>query len=161
MASSIFSLTLHTRLGLPHPMALSLTHCTYGQPINLMGIHLLEGSRRRKCTTSHDVQNTFASISKNVGFHIFHEQSHVRNDVFTLASILTKTSWCCVIHKWGQHYGWSCHYQFHSGKSSIKRCYFLRSCDNCDPSKWWALLWSTPMGYAFISCWTYLVVCTT
>jgi hypothetical protein len=58
-------------------MALSLTHCTYGQPINSMGIHLLEGSRTRKCTTSHDVQNTFASISKNVGFHIFHEQSHV------------------------------------------------------------------------------------
>jgi hypothetical protein len=58
-------------------MALSLTHCTYGQLINSMGIHLLEGSCGRKCTTSHDVQNTFASISKNVGFHIFHEQTHV------------------------------------------------------------------------------------
>jgi hypothetical protein len=42
-----------------------------------MGIHLLEGSRGRECTSHDVVQNAFASIAKNVGFHIFHEQMHV------------------------------------------------------------------------------------
>ncbi len=42
-----------------------------------MGIHLLEGSCGRECTSHDVVQNTFASIAKNVGFHIFHEQMHV------------------------------------------------------------------------------------
>jgi hypothetical protein len=40
-AFDIFSTTLRTRLGYPHPMIIGFVHCIYGQPINAMGIHLL------------------------------------------------------------------------------------------------------------------------
>jgi hypothetical protein len=43
-----------------------------------MGIHLLQCSHGKECTTFHDVvRNTFLSIVKDVKFHIFHEYTHV------------------------------------------------------------------------------------
>jgi hypothetical protein len=41
MTSSIFSLTICTKLGLPHPMIIGLTHYICDQSLNLTGIHLL------------------------------------------------------------------------------------------------------------------------
>ncbi len=75
---NIFSLTLCTELGLPHPMIIGLTHYICGQSLNLMGVHLLQCSHGNECTTFHDVvQNTFISIVKNVKFCIFREYTHV------------------------------------------------------------------------------------
>jgi hypothetical protein len=50
-------------LGLPYPLALGLTHCIYGQPLNPMGIHLLHYAHGGERITSHDVVwDAFVSI---------------------------------------------------------------------------------------------------
>jgi hypothetical protein len=60
----VFSFALCTRLGLLHSLALGVTHCICGQPLNLAGTHLLHCSHGCEWTTSHDVvQNVFSSIA--------------------------------------------------------------------------------------------------
>jgi hypothetical protein len=77
MTSNIFSLTLCTKLGPPHPMIIGLTHYICGQSLNLMGIHILQCFHGKKCIIFHDVQNVFLLIVKDVKFHIFHEYTHI------------------------------------------------------------------------------------
>jgi hypothetical protein len=54
LPSNVFPSTLQTKLNLPHPLALGLTHCIYAQPLNPIGIHLLCCAHGEKKTTSHD-----------------------------------------------------------------------------------------------------------
>jgi hypothetical protein len=65
----VFSSALWIKLGLPNPLAFNLTHCIFYQLLDSMGIHLLYCAHGGEKTTSHDViQNTFASVVKDVGF---------------------------------------------------------------------------------------------
>jgi hypothetical protein len=60
---NVFSFALWTKLGLPRPLVLGLTHYTCGQPLNPMGIHLLRYAHGGERTTSHDViWDAFVSI---------------------------------------------------------------------------------------------------
>lgn len=72
----VFSFALCTRLGLLHSLALGVTHCICGRPLNLAGTHLLHCSHGCEWTASHDVvQNVFSSIAWDVRFHVSHEQT--------------------------------------------------------------------------------------
>jgi len=64
-------------LGLPHPLALSLSHCIFGQPLDPMKIHLFCWVHGKERTTSYNVmQDAFASIVRNAGFHVMREHTH-------------------------------------------------------------------------------------
>jgi hypothetical protein len=64
-------------LGLPHPLAISLSHCIFGQPLDPMKIHLFCWVHGREMITSHNViWNAFASIVRNASFHVMHEHTH-------------------------------------------------------------------------------------
>jgi hypothetical protein len=59
-------------------MTLSLTHYVCGESLNPLGIHFLRCAHGREKTTSHDVvQDAFASIVKDAGFHVLWEQTYV------------------------------------------------------------------------------------
>jgi hypothetical protein len=59
--SNVFSFTMCTKLGLPHLLALGLSHYIDYQSLNPMGIHLLCCTHGKEKTTSHDVMwNAFA-----------------------------------------------------------------------------------------------------
>jgi hypothetical protein len=78
MAFDIFTLTLCTILGLPHPMACDLSRCICSKAINPTRIHLLHYVHGGERTTTHDaIQDYFASIVKDVGYHVVHKQTHV------------------------------------------------------------------------------------
>ncbi len=78
MASNIFSSTLCTRLGFPHPMVhrLFLMHMHQTHRFDRdMPTFSLHGE---DCIVTHDVvQDSLASIAKDVGFHVLRKQSHV------------------------------------------------------------------------------------
>ncbi len=62
-------------IGSFHPLTLGLSHCICEQPLHM---HLFHCARGEEKTTSHDVVcDAFASIMKDVRFHILHEQTHV------------------------------------------------------------------------------------
>ncbi len=74
----VFFTMLRIQCGFPHPLNLSLSHCTCGQPLDLMGIHLFRCTHGGERTTCHDVvQDVFASIMRDTRFHILREQIHV------------------------------------------------------------------------------------
>jgi hypothetical protein len=78
MVLNIFSIALHIKLGLPHLVTLGLAHCICGQPINSMTIHLMWCFHGGESTTIHYVGwDAFASIAKDVDFHVYHESTHV------------------------------------------------------------------------------------
>jgi hypothetical protein len=51
----VFFIALCIWLGLPHPLALGLSHCICGQPLDPMRIHLLSCAHGGERTVSHDV----------------------------------------------------------------------------------------------------------
>jgi hypothetical protein len=72
---NIFSLTLHNRLGFPHPIICGFFLCISSQPIDLLRIHIFHCAHGAKRTTIHDVVwNSFTSIVRDVGFHVLREQ---------------------------------------------------------------------------------------
>jgi len=74
--SNVFSYMLQTKLTLPHPLDLGMTHYIYGQPLNPMGIYLLCCAHGGERITSHDViYDAFASILIDVRFHVLQEQT--------------------------------------------------------------------------------------
>ncbi len=78
LSFDVFFCVLQTRLGFPHPLALSLTHCIYDQLLDPMQIHLFRYAHGGEKTTSHDViWDAFASITRDVGFHVLWEQTHI------------------------------------------------------------------------------------
>ncbi len=65
---------MRTKLGLPHPLALKLSHYICGQPLDSMGIHLFCCFHGKERVASHDAMwDAFASIVRDVGFHVAHE----------------------------------------------------------------------------------------
>jgi hypothetical protein len=71
LALNIFSFEMRTKLGLPHPLALRLSHYICGQPLASMGIHLFRSVHGKEKAASHDAMwDAFASIVKDVGFHV-------------------------------------------------------------------------------------------
>ncbi len=71
LSSPIFPTTFCMRLWLPHPSITCILWCMFTRPINPMGIHLLRCIHGNKCTKTHDVVcDTFATIARNVGFHM-------------------------------------------------------------------------------------------
>jgi len=78
MAYNILSSTLCIRLGFPPFIAHVFIQCICGQPIHLTRIHLCHCAHGEEHTGTHDaVRNSFASITKDVGFYILREQTHV------------------------------------------------------------------------------------
>jgi hypothetical protein len=76
--SNVFSCVLWTRLGLPHPLVLGLTHCICGHSLNPMGIHLLHCTHGGERIASYNaIQDAFVSIVRDAGFHILHKQTHI------------------------------------------------------------------------------------
>jgi hypothetical protein len=67
----IFSITLCTQLGLPHPSIVGICRCVCTHPINPMGIHLLQCVHSNERTKTHNViHDTFAIIVQDVYFHL-------------------------------------------------------------------------------------------
>ncbi len=118
LPSNVFSFALWTRLGLPHPLAFSLTHCIYDQPLNPMGIHLLRCTHGGERTTSHDVvQDVFMSIVKDMAFHVFvGTNSHF---FATFSSIFLSTCWYFFVNWWHWHISQCCNYRPHSSRHGI------------------------------------------
>jgi hypothetical protein len=55
LRSNVFSFVLQIRLGFPHPLVLSFTHCSYNQLLDPMGIDLLHYAHGGERVVSHDV----------------------------------------------------------------------------------------------------------
>jgi hypothetical protein len=73
MAFDILSLALCTRLNLPHLIAHSFSQC-----INSTRIHLLCCDNWGEHIVTHDVvRDSFASITKDVRFHVLWKQTHI------------------------------------------------------------------------------------
>ncbi len=69
---------MRTKLGVPHLLIFGLSHYIYGQPLDLMGIHLFCFAHGGEKMTSHNViWDAFVSITKDVGFHGAREQTHI------------------------------------------------------------------------------------
>jgi hypothetical protein len=69
---------MHTNLGLPHPLALGLSHCIYGQPLNPARIHLFHCAHGEERMASHGAMwDTFASMAIDVDFHVARKQIHI------------------------------------------------------------------------------------
>jgi hypothetical protein len=69
---------LQTKLGFPHSLALGLTHDICGQLLYAIRIHLLHYTYDGERITSYDaIRNVFASIVRDVGFHVLQEQTHI------------------------------------------------------------------------------------
>jgi len=67
--SLIFSKTLRTWLGLPHPSIANILQCVCTHPIDLMGIHFLCYVHGKECIGTHDViRDTFVTIAWNASF---------------------------------------------------------------------------------------------
>jgi hypothetical protein len=82
LASNVFSIALHTKLGLSHPLVLWVSHYICNQPLDLMGFHLLCYIHGGERTTSHDVVwNAFVVIVKDARFHVSKKQTHVLSPV--------------------------------------------------------------------------------
>jgi len=78
MASNIFSSTLYTKLGVHHPTVHGISQCICGQPIEPIRIHLLHCDHGGEHIATQDaVWDFFTSITKDVRFHVWHEQTHV------------------------------------------------------------------------------------
>jgi hypothetical protein len=78
LPSNIFPFMLDIKLGLPRPLVLGPTHCIFNQSLNPIGIHLFCCAHGGEEITSHEVvRNVFASIVKNVGFHVLREWTHI------------------------------------------------------------------------------------
>jgi hypothetical protein len=59
-------------------MAYGFSRCICNEAIDLIGIDLLSCAHAGEPTTTHDaVGDFFASIAKDVMFHVLHEQTHV------------------------------------------------------------------------------------
>jgi len=54
LSSNVVFFAKHTMLGLPHSLALGLSHCIFGQPLNPMVIHFLRCTHGGERTVSHD-----------------------------------------------------------------------------------------------------------
>jgi hypothetical protein len=77
LSSLVFSTTLHTWFGLPHPSIAGIFQCVCTHPIDLMGIHLLHCGHGNERTRTHDVIcSTFATIVQDVSFHMGQKQLH-------------------------------------------------------------------------------------
>jgi hypothetical protein len=78
LPSNVFSSTMLTKLSLPHPLILSLTHYICGELLDPLGINLLRCGHGGERTASHDdVRDAFASIVRNARFHVLWEQTHI------------------------------------------------------------------------------------
>lgn len=76
--SNVFSFVLQTKLGLPHPLVLRLTHYICGLPLDLVGIHFLCYAHGGEKTASHDVVwDAFVSVTRDARFHVLQEQTHI------------------------------------------------------------------------------------
>jgi hypothetical protein len=113
LSSPVFSTTLHTQLGLPHPSIVGIFRCVCTHPINPINIHFLCCGHGNKRIGTHDAFcDTFVTIGWNVGFHMGQKQLHAlpsttfnsfrqrvdivftKDGVCTLADLLP---WSCTI----------------------------------------------------------------
>jgi hypothetical protein len=68
---------------IPHLIARGLSQCICSQPINFTWINLFCYVHGGKHITTHDVvSNFFASIVRDVKFHVLHKQIHVLSMLF-------------------------------------------------------------------------------
>jgi hypothetical protein len=80
----MFFLYIANQVKPPHPLTLGLTPCICGQLLDPLRIHLFHYAHGGNRIASHDiVQDGFASIVKDVGFHVLQEQIHI----FSLSSL--------------------------------------------------------------------------
>lgn len=87
MVFNIFSSTLHTKLGFPHPTARGFFQCICNQAIDSTRIHLFCCAHGGEHMATHDViQDSFTSIAKDVMLHVLCEQTHVLSMSFLQSS---------------------------------------------------------------------------
>ncbi len=97
ITSPIFSTVLRTQLKLLHLSIVNLPQCVCTHPIDPMGIHLLCCAHGNECMGTHDaIHNTFATIARDVGFHMGQLQLHALPS--TTHIVLTKDEICTLIN---------------------------------------------------------------
>jgi hypothetical protein len=122
LALDVVSPIVHTRLGLPHSLALGLSNCICGQPLDPMGIHLFCCTHGKERTTSH------------VGcLCIHHERCWltccVWADPYSSTSyplVLIPINRHCVFSWWHLHIDWCCHCWHHSNGFDFVCCIVSR-----------------------------------
>ncbi len=123
---------LQTRLNLPHPLALGLTHCICGQSLDPMGIHLFCYTYGGENILFHYVvRDVFVSITRDTRFNVLWEQTHVLLLPFFSIFINRSTllCWLMAFTHW-----WCHHCQPHSSKFGITSGFF--SWGDCNIFKW-------------------------
>lgn len=76
--SNFFFIALYIWLGFSYLLALGLSHCIWGQPLNLTGIYFFHCVYDGKRMVSYDVvHDVFVFIMRDARFHVLHEQTHV------------------------------------------------------------------------------------
>ncbi len=78
MVLDVFSITLCTRLGFPHPLVLKMSYCICSQPLDPMGIPLVQCVHGGERMASHGVVwNAFEVITRDEKFHVSWKHTHV------------------------------------------------------------------------------------
>ncbi len=107
MAFDIFSIKLHIRLDLSHPMAIGLTHYIYGYPIN--SIQICTPSTmfpwRGMYNFSWCHLRCLCFCCEKCWVSFFSWANTCSPNAFAFLLILMTMCWHCVIHRWGPHFG--------------------------------------------------------
>jgi hypothetical protein len=120
LPSNVFTSTLHIRLGFPCPLTLKVTHCLYGQALNVVKSHLLICSHGGEWIASHDVvQNAFVSIAKDIRFHVSHEQTHV---LPSPSLVFLSMCWHYLLNWWHLHFSGCGHHRSHPNRLGLLSC---------------------------------------
>jgi hypothetical protein len=120
LALDVFYFVSCIRLGLPHPLTLKLIHYICGQPLNLVGTHLLCCSHGGEWIASHNVvQNVFTSIVKDTWFHVSKPMSFY----YPLFNFFTNGLTSCNSW-WHPHFNQCYYYWSHLSRFGFTR-YFI------------------------------------
>ncbi len=106
----VLFITLCIRLGFSHLLVFRVSHCICSQPLDPIRIHLLCCMHGGKRMASHDVvQNVFATIARDVGFHVSQEQ----NPSTPRPTIFAPLNQHCAFNQWCLHIGRCYHHHPH------------------------------------------------
>jgi len=120
LPSPIFSTTLRTWLGLPHPSIIGISQYVCTHPTDPIDIHFLLCAHSSEHIGTHDaIHNTFATIAWDVGFHLGWKHIHALpsttfnssrwwiNIVLTKDDIRTLANIVIVDPTWADVFPWS------------------------------------------------------
>jgi hypothetical protein len=127
LVSNIFSIMMHIKLGLPHPLTFGLSHCICGQPLDLMGsiffVVPMVGKRQLPMMLCRITLNLLWKILDFTSYELTNPRSFI-----TCLLVLTWMGWHCGFNGWCLDVGWRCHHWPHLNWFRFTSNFILQGC---------------------------------